>query len=206
MKTDENDASGQQLVLRKEGILGIKVDLKELKERYTLYEDIKKELLNPADYADIKTKGGIVKAIRKSGWFKFATAFGLSITILEERKEVNPTDPSKFCYHFTMRSTSFDGKIEEDVGSCDNGPLDREGESEHVIRAMACTRGSERVIIKMVGANEVAAEDYTDYKGNGHETKPHENQAKKFCEDKTGKHIHNITNMRCETENLPLKP
>ena len=58
-----------------------------------------------------------------------------------------------------MQATAPNGRSVQDVGSCDNTERDRKDASEHVVRAMAATRASERCMIKMVGAPEKASED-----------------------------------------------
>lgn len=183
-----------EVVLRPktEGIVGLtETRLAEIQQRYTMFDKLKKSILTDNDYADIKTKNGVVKAIRKSGWYKLGVAFNLDSQIIEERKETNPTDPTKFAYHITIRCTADNGRFTEAVGTCDN--TEKSEDSEHVIRAMAETRATERAIVKMVGANEVA---YDDYKSSRSANLPNTGQ---LCTCKKGTNMVDVTKNECKT-------
>ena len=154
------------------GIVGLAVSVDELKKRYAQFKELKKELLTDADYYKIKTKDGEVNAIRKSGWFTFATAFNLSIEILQEEEVINDDkelveDKHLIRYKFTVRCFAPNGRYGDEVGTCDNQEKYSDGskkhDTAHKIRAMAKTRATERAIIYMVGANERAAEDYEEF-------------------------------------------
>jgi hypothetical protein len=127
-----------------------------LKKRYELIQQVKKEILTPDDFVELSNKS---KATRKSGWLKYAVAFGLSFEIVSERKEVDPVDTTKFAYHITVRCKAPAGdRFTEAVGSC---TLNEKSTftTEHIVRAMADTRATERAIVKMLGTNEMAADD-----------------------------------------------
>lgn len=135
------------------------INLEDLVKRYDLYADVKKKLLKPHDYYKVKTKDGQEKdAIRKSGWFKFGVAFQLSYQIVHEERIVDE-DNHYIAFHFTVKA--YDGlRSAEATGSCDNREPKRPNQTLHEIRAMAETRATERAIIKMMGTDDVAAEDY----------------------------------------------
>lgn len=125
----------------------------ELESRFKQYQDLKAKLLTESD----KVKIGGTEYIKKSGRTKFEVAFNLSTRILEERKEVNPTDPSKYAYHFTVECKADNGRVIQEIGTCDN--TEKPGAAEHVIRSMAKTRGTSRAVFEMIGAGDMAAEE-----------------------------------------------
>ena len=132
------------------------IDVAALKKRYDIIQQIKKDVLTDQDFFKLKSGD---KAIGKSGWLKYAVAFALSFKILQERKEVDQQDPSKFTYHITVECKDPTGsRSTEAVGSCtiNEKPTFT---TEHIVRAMADTRATERAIIKMLAPNEKAAED-----------------------------------------------
>lgn len=151
-------------------------DIGLLKKRYEAIQQIKKEILGEDDFVEIGKGENKVKATRKSGWLKYAVAFGLSVKIIGERKEVNPTDPTKYAYHITIQCIAPGGRITEAVGTCTIGERST-WNTEHIVRAMADTRGTERAIIKMLGTNEIPADDLND--------KEEESQVK-YCTCKDG--------------------
>lgn len=147
------------------------VNLADLKKRYDLYAKIKRELLTKNDYYKVKNKDGKeMDAIRKSGWFKFAVAFQISIDILDEER-VTDESTGYTAFHFKVRARA-GMRSTEDVGSCDNNEPNKKGATMHEIRAMAKTRATERAIILMVGADDVAAEDYENSTEPVPENKP----------------------------------
>lgn len=144
------------------GLVGLAVSIEELQKRYEDFKKVKKLLLDENDYYQVKGGG---EAIRKTGWFTFATAFGLSNQILAEEEVIKPEE-DLIRYKFTVRCIAPNGRYGDDVGSCDNKELHPDGkpkhQSAHEIRAMAKTRATERAIIFVVGASERAAEDTPD--------------------------------------------
>lgn len=157
-------------------------DLEQIKETYQWFEQIKTDLLS-AD--DIQTIGGNA-FITKSGWRKIATAFGVSVDVVEvERSQENGV----VRFDATVRATAPNGTTSEGVGSCasnesnfmdtlDNRPnvdedhdralfvdgkvrvlKDPRAVNEHNIRSTAVTRAKNRAISDLVGGGEVSAEE-----------------------------------------------
>ena len=169
------------------------IDVNQLKKRYDTIQKIKSEILTEDDFVELSNG---TKATRKSGWLRYAVAFGLSFEILNERKEFDATDPKKFAYHITVKCTDpTKTRITEAVGSC---TLNEKSTftTEHIVRAMADTRATERAIIKMLGTNEKAADDLPE---NMTDKTP------KFCECKPGTNQKDMSKNVCLSCKLPLK-
>lgn len=151
----------------KSGVVELAASIEQLKENFQTFERVKKEILTKNDYFIVKDKNGReIEAIRKSGWYKFQVAFNLSHEIMEE-KELSRQDESDYLgYSFKVRVIAPNGRYAEEVGTCDNREPLRKNATRHEIRAMAKTRATERGIIAVVGAKEVAAEDYENHISN----------------------------------------
>ncbi|MGC1709914.1 MAG: hypothetical protein WA799_08970 [Nitrosotalea sp.] len=164
------------------------IDVGALKKRYDIIQQIKKEILTEDDFVTLSNGE---KATRKSGWLKYAVAFALSFEVLSERKEVDPANPSRFAYHITVKCRDPTGtRSTEAVGSCTL--LEKTTFStEHIVRAMADTRATERAIIKMLGTNEKAAEDLPE------NMVVDSSIASNFCQDKTHKKDHDEKTNKC---------
>jgi hypothetical protein len=135
--------------------VNVEPDVNLLKKRYDTIQKIKSDILNDNDFVVLKNG---TKATRKSGWLKYAVAFGLSFEIISERKEIDETS-KKFTYHVMVRCKDPTGaRTAEALGSCTINEKST-FTTEHIVRAMADTRATERAIIKMLGTNEQAAED-----------------------------------------------
>lgn len=143
----------EQIQVKKPGFVDLAGSVDELDKRFKLYQDVKKKLLTENDTVKI----GDVEYIKKSGRTKFEVAFNLSTIILEERKEVNSQDPTKFAYHFTVECKADNGRIIQDVGTCDN--TEKPKAAEHIIRSMAKTRATSRAVFEMIGAGDMSAEE-----------------------------------------------
>ena len=135
------------------GIVDVAVSVAELEKRMSTYQELLKKLLIKDDIAEIQGKN----YIKKAGWLKLAVAFNLSTKVIEERKEVNPDDHTKYAYHITVQCLAGNGRTVEELGTCDSD--EKPGQPEHVIRTMAKTRATSRAIASMIGASESSAED-----------------------------------------------
>ena len=135
------------------GIVDIAVSISDIEKRMDTYQELLKKLLTEADVVDIQGK----KYVKKSGWLKLAVAFNLSIKVVDERKWVDPNDDTKYAYHITVQCLAGNGRIVEELGTCDS--TEKTGQPEHVIRTMAKTRATSRAIAAMIGASESSAED-----------------------------------------------
>ena len=119
------------------------------------YQTIMRRLLDSSDY--YKAGDGQPR-IRKSGWRKLALAFGLSDEILDEKRLVDPADPSHIIYRTTVRVWSRSGRSVQAVGSADSRERDW-AHLEHDLRALAHTRAKSRAIADILGSAELIAEE-----------------------------------------------
>ena len=117
------------------------------------YEELKRTLLNPDDYFVIDNR----PRIKKSGWRKIQTAFGISDEVInEERKEYK----GYYVYLVTVKAIAQNGRFAFAVGSCASNER-RFAHAEHDIRSTAHTRAKNRAISDLVGGGEVTAEELT---------------------------------------------
>lgn len=75
---------------------------------------------------------------------KDGTASGPGTFIVEEKKITKPDDPNYLAYHTAVHCSEPNGRINTGLGFCDNTHMDREGESEHMIRIMAKAMAAKR--------------------------------------------------------------
>jgi len=132
------------------GMVQIQEEPEAIAAKFKKYEKLKELILSEDDYYE--TEHG--KALGKSGLYKLGVAFNLDTLIVEERKITKADDPTYVGYKFTIQCTAPNGRITMDVGFCDNTEKDRPDANEHVVRAMAVTRGKERCYVTMMGAPE----------------------------------------------------
>ena len=146
------------IAAKAQGVVSLAVTPEALVDHYKQYEDIKTKLLTEKDYVMIND----VKAIAKSGWFKLGVAFNLDTLIIKEERSVS--DDGIISWQIDIQCRAPNGRIVQEVGICDDGPRDRKDVAEHVVKAMAMTRATERAYIKMLGAPDMAADDRPDVK------------------------------------------
>lgn len=117
------------------------------------YEELRSLILKEEDFYEIKNKEGKVVGygVSKNGLYKLGVAFNLSTFIVEEKKLTRPDKPDYIAYQTTVQCTAPNGRLVMEVGFCDNTENDRNGMSEHIIRAMAKTRATERAYVVMTG-------------------------------------------------------
>ena len=142
-----------EIQVHKPGFVELSATVAELEARFKQYQQLKEKLLTAEDIVKI----GNTDYIRKSGRTKFEVAFNLSTKVLSERKEIDITDPKKYAYHFTVQCIANNGRVIEEVGTCDN--TEKSGAAEHIIRSMAKTRATSRAVFEMIGAGDMAAEE-----------------------------------------------
>ncbi len=123
----------------------------DLVEAWLAYVEIKSKLLVPDDYLEIRGK----RLVKKSGWAKIQTAFGISDEVInEERKEYK----DYFVYHVTVKAIAGNGRFATGLGSC--GSNERSFlHPDHDARATAQTRARNRAVSSLVGGGELSAEE-----------------------------------------------
>jgi ribosomal protein L21 len=152
---------------------------------YKKFEEMKKDLLESEDLESISGK----HYITKSGWRKIATAFNLSVSVVESVKAL---EDGVVRYHAKAIAEAPNGRTVEGTGSAGSNESnfthkveDLPGEitpeeqgmktfyseghmralkkphavDHHNLRTLACTRAKNRAISDMVGGGEVSAEE-----------------------------------------------
>ena len=123
----------------------------QIVEAWRNYQELKRDLLNQSDYQIIQGKN----CIKKSGWRKIQTAFGISDELIkEERKTIG----NAFIYEIIVKASSMNGRFSYGVGSCSSSER-KFAHVEHDVRSTAHTRAKNRAISDLVGGGEVSAEE-----------------------------------------------
>lgn len=160
-------------------------DIDEVAKLYVQFEEIKKKLLSSEDTTSIS---GSVH-VNKSGWRKIATAFNLSVEVVDsDLWEENGIVKARV----TARATAPNGKVSTEIAMCASNEAnhmeagkpndgtqpkdhsdylkvdgkwrrlkDLKEVNEHNILATAATRAKNRAISDCVGGGEVSAEEIT---------------------------------------------
>lgn len=115
------------------------------------YQELKTKLLDSNDYQKIQDR----QYIKKSGWRKLQTAFGISDELIkEERKDYK----TYFAFEITTKVSAQNGRSAFGVGSCASNER-RFAHPEHDVRSTAHTRAKNRAISDLIGGGEVSAEE-----------------------------------------------
>ena len=163
-------------------------DLEEVKEVYEQFEMMKENLLKSADKQSIGSGKSKSTFITKSGWRKIATAFNVSVEVVEKEKEV---EDGVITWRVLARATAPNGKVSESWSACAsnesnhmetmNKVSDKQKDrddilkidgkwrrlkaprevNQHDILATAETRAKNRAISDLVGGGDVSAEEVT---------------------------------------------
>ena len=119
---------------------------------------LKARLLTDDDYQQI----GGRNYTKKSGWRKLATAFGLSLEILDTHRHDRGDD--SWYYVCLVNVSAPNGRHAQAEGVCDS--LERKfSHPEHDTRATAQTRAYNRAIADLIGGGETSAEELHDSPG-----------------------------------------
>ncbi len=119
-------------------------DANTIVEAYREYQLLKTKLLQEIDYQVIRGK----KYIKKSGFRKLSTAFGISTSVV---REARLNLEGYFVYEITVRATASSGRFTEACSSCASNERDF-SHIENDVRATAQTRGSNRAIADLIGS------------------------------------------------------
>lgn len=118
------------------------------------FEELKKKLLSPSDIARIQGKPFTCK----SGFRKYATAFGISDEITEKTREMRN---GEFIWRFKVKATAPNGRYSEGVGACSSKERSF-AHVEHDVYSTAHTRAKNRAISDLIGTGEISAEEIKD--------------------------------------------
>lgn len=136
-------------------------DINDIVRSWATYQELKTRLLDSSDWQNISGR----KCIKKSGWRKLQTAFGISDEIVEEKRiECN----GYFTYETTVKAAASNGRYSFGVGSCSSNER-RFAHPEHDTRSTSHTRAKNRAISDLIGGGEVSAEEIisSEEKENG---------------------------------------
>jgi hypothetical protein len=115
-------------------------------------------LLAESDWQTFSDRGGSPKRfVKRSGWRKIATWFGLDLLIGDvvlERDEHGQLLRARV----TARAVAPNGRVFEDVGACSHTER-RFSKPEHDILATAATRAHNRATSDLVGMGEVSSDE-----------------------------------------------
>jgi hypothetical protein len=136
------------------GVLRPVATAQEILDAWKAYQALKRQLLTPDDYQEIQGR----PRVKKSGWRKIATAFGISTAIVREQRRT--TDTGAFHWETVVRAIAPNGRYCEAVGSCASDER-KFAHPDHDVRAVAQTRATNRAISDLVGGGEVSAEELT---------------------------------------------
>lgn len=126
-------------------------DVDEIVGAWNKYTELKSKLLSPSDYQPISGK----QYIKKSGWRKLQTAFGISDEIINEKR----TEFGKyFTYEVTAKVSTQNGRFAFGVGSCSSSERNF-AHPEHDVRSTGHTRAKNRAISDLIGGGEVSADE-----------------------------------------------
>ena len=143
----------------------------------TEYRQIQEILDTQLADCTIEIRGKVFR--KKNYWRAVATAFNLSLTLIEERSEDRDEDWGFLC---TYRATAPNGRFADGDGTCFAIEKASGQDSVHNVRAHAATRAINRAISNLVGFGEVSAEEM-DYR----EPKPKAKAAAKPSSKSGGK-------------------
>lgn len=126
-------------------------DIDEIVGAWNKYTELKSKLLSPTDYQPISGK----QYIKKSGWRKLQTAFGISDEVTNEKR----TEFGKhFTYEVTVKVSTQNGRFAFGVGSCSSSERNF-AHPEHDVRSTGHTRAKNRAISDLIGGGEVSADE-----------------------------------------------
>jgi len=119
------------------------------------YQELKRKLLNDNDYQVISGR----QCIKKSGWRKIQTAFGISDELIKEERKDND---KQFIYAITVKASAQNGRFAYGIGSCSSSER-KFAHPDHDVRSTAHTRAKNRAISDLVGGGEVSSEEIISY-------------------------------------------
>lgn len=156
------------------------LDPKAAKAAYQAYLELCQAILLPydkrivkdgvvvqeSDYARIPTRKKVgdkwitelVDAPKKSAFRKLAKFYGVSTEILEKSRDTRPD--GSYTWNYTVKATA--GSVTQDCEGCCTSN-ERQGMSEHDVKATAHTRAKSRAISDLIGFGQVSAEEYSNY-------------------------------------------
>lgn len=137
------------------------MDATTARQAMDAYQALTRELLTDADW--IGRPGAQGAFVKRSGWQKIATFYGVSTEVLDRTVERDEDGRPARAY-VLVRATARDGRYADGDGGCaTNEPRFRSASGtqklEHDLPATAATRATNRAISNLVGFGAVSAEE-----------------------------------------------
>lgn len=134
----------------------------EVKRAMTEYQEGLAAVLAEQDWQHFTDRdGNSRKFVKRSGWRKIATWFGLDLFI--GRITVERDERGRILRaEIVARAVGPNGRVAEDVGACALDEPRTFYKPEHDLRATAATRALNRAISNLVGMGDVSAEEIAD--------------------------------------------
>lgn len=148
-------------------------------EAWTEYQELTRAILRASDFQTFREGGREGRFVKKSGWRRLATHYGISIELVDER--LGHEHDAKVCARvrfpdqmreerdcgcpvvfarYVVRAVAPNGRAVTAIGLCSTGEKNRRFvRQDHDIATTAYTRAANRAISDMIGAGEISAEE-----------------------------------------------
>ena len=143
------------------------------------YQDLTRAILRAADFQTFREGGREGRFVKKSGWRRLATHYGISLEMVDER--LGHEHDSRICARvrfpeqmredrdcgcpvvfarYVVKAVAPNGRTVTAIGLCSTGEKNRRFvRQDHDIATTAYTRAANRAISDMIGAGEISAEE-----------------------------------------------
>lgn len=143
------------------------------------YQDLTRAILRAADFQTFREGGREGRFVKKSGWRRLATHYGISLELVDER--LGHEHDSRICARvrfpeqmrddrdcgcpvvfarYVVKAVAPNGRAVTAIGLCSTGEKNRRFvRQDHDIATTAYTRAANRAISDMIGAGEISAEE-----------------------------------------------
>ena len=143
------------------------------------YQDLTRAILRASDFQTFREGGREGRFVKKSGWRRLATHYGIAIEMLDER--LGHEHEARVCARirfpdqmredrdcgcpivfarYVVKAIAPNGRAVTAIGLCSTGEKNRKfTRQDHDIATTAYTRAANRAISDMIGAGEISAEE-----------------------------------------------
>lgn len=134
------------------------LDVAQTRALMETYQRGLEQIVSDSDYQEFKDRGGETrKFLKRSGWRKIATWFGLDLQI--SSREIDRDERGKIIRaHVVCRAVATNGRYADGDGGCSIDER-RFSKPEHDIPAVATTRATNRAISNLVGMGSLSFEE-----------------------------------------------
>jgi hypothetical protein len=127
-------------------------------DAFRAYKALQNELDKVLEDSTVTIQGRLHR--KKSYWRAVATAFGLSVDLVNEVEIKSPADETDWGYAVTYAARAKNGQYAIGDGACFASEKKSEAQrTVHNVRSHAHTRGFNRAVSNLVGFGEVSAEE-----------------------------------------------